>query len=97
MMTIIKWLRVVVAIVLFCLLSWYFVVIDKESPDLHRLAHMQLTQAFLAGMVGILVLWFIVVVLFGRVYCSAICPLGIMQDIFSRMAKLVREIGRAHV
>jgi len=90
MMTIIKWLRVLVAVTLFCLFSWYCVVIDKDSPDLHRLAHIQLTQAFLAGMIGILVFWFLVVMFFGRVYCSAICPFGIMQDMFSRMAQLVR-------
>jgi len=89
-MTIIKWLRVLLALTLFCALSWYFVVIDKNSPDLHRLAHIQLMQAFLAGMIGILVFWFLVVLIFGRVYCSAICPFGIMQDMFSRIAKLVR-------
>jgi len=97
MMTILKWLRVLVAVTSFCLLSWYFVIIDKSSPDidkfspdLHPLAHIQLTQALLAGMVGIVAVWLVVVVLFGRVYCSAICPFGVMQDVFSRMAKLVR-------
>jgi len=90
MMTIIKWLRVLVAIVLFCALSWFFVVIDKDSPNLHVLAHIQFSQAFLAGMVGIVVVWLVVVILFGRVYCSAICPFGIMQDMFSRVVKLVR-------
>ena len=90
MMTFFKWLRVVAAISIFCLLSWYYVTIDKDSPDLHRLAHIQLTQAILAGTVGVVVVWLIVALLFGRVYCSAICPLGVMQDVFSRIAKLVR-------
>ncbi len=86
----IKWLRVLVAVTIFCVLSWYFVVIDKESPDLHQLAQIQFTQALLGGMIGIVAVWLVVALLFGRVYCSAICPFGVLQDVFSRIAKLVR-------
>ena len=39
------------------------------------------------GLVGLLLLTFLV----GRVYCSAICPLGVFQDIVSRLAGLARR------
>jgi ferredoxin-type protein NapF len=35
------------------------------------------------GFVGVLV----VTLLFGRVYCSTVCPLGILQDVFSRLSR----------
>ena len=43
----------------------------------------------------------IVSLLFGRVYCSAICPLGILMDVISRIAKIFRRrkiyrYGKAH-
>ncbi|MDR0609049.1 MAG: 4Fe-4S binding protein [Planctomycetaceae bacterium] len=39
---------------------------------------------------GILLFWVILTLLFGRIYCSVICPFGILQDMFSRLAKLLR-------
>jgi len=43
-----------------------------------------------AGFIAILVL----TALFGRVYCSAICPLGVFQDVFSRISKKLHLIKR---
>ncbi len=34
---------------------------------------------------------FILTMLFGRVYCSSVCPLGAMQDIISRVAGIFRK------
>lgn len=34
---------------------------------------------------------FILTFLFGRIYCSVLCPLGIMQDIITRVANLFRK------
>lgn len=94
MMRLIKWLRVFAALAIFFALTWYLIVIDKETfADGHWLARMQLTQTLLAGTgiaLAIFTGWVLVALLFGRVYCSAICPFGIMQDAFSRVTKLVR-------
>lgn len=47
------------------------------------LAKIQLIPAVLAGNFVIVAALLIVTLLVGRVYCSVICPLGVMQDIFS--------------
>jgi ferredoxin len=43
------------------------------------------------NLMGLLTLGFVVVLvatlLFGRVYCSTVCPLGILQDVFSRLSR----------
>jgi ferredoxin len=39
------------------------------------------------GMIGLVALWIILTLLFGRVYCSVICPLGILQDVIGRVKK----------
>ena len=53
----------------------------------HALAHAQLIPAIMNGMIGLVLLWIVVTLLFGRLYCSAICPLGILQDVVLRVKK----------
>lgn len=49
------------------------------------MAKIQFLPAVLALNVGVVVLLLAVTLLFGRVYCSVICPLGVLQDIFTRL------------
>ncbi|MDI1248948.1 MAG: 4Fe-4S binding protein [Lacunisphaera sp.] len=60
------------------------------------LASTQLIPSFVALATGSLfalggVLVILLTLLAGRVYCSALCPLGILQDVISRLADLVRR------
>ena len=50
------------------------------------LAKIQLLPAVLALNVGVVVALVVLTLLLGRVYCSVICPLGVMQDIISWFA-----------
>lgn len=47
------------------------------------LARIQFLPALLALNVGIVAALVLLTLLFGRIYCSVICPLGVMQDIFA--------------
>lgn len=47
------------------------------------MAKIQLLPAILALNLGIVAILAIMTVIFGRVYCSIICPLGVLQDIIS--------------
>jgi ferredoxin len=97
-----KWLRVVIAVIVFTAISALFLDFLKIVPrSLHGLAHLQITPAilvhdtnspsFLQMSVIVLLFWFIVTLLFGRIYCSTFCPFGILQDIFTRFVKTVRR------
>ena len=46
-------------------------------------ARVQLLPALMAGNVAIVVALVVLTLVAGRVYCSVICPLGVMQDVFS--------------
>ena len=46
-------------------------------------AKIQFLPALMALNFGVLALLIVCALLFGRLYCSVVCPLGIMQDIFS--------------
>ena len=86
-----KKIRIGVSLLIFALLLLFFLGIEREwlnaaSTLLLRLQLIPSILRFLAlfftvsglGFLLILVLTF----LFGRVYCSSICPLGTLQDIF---------------
>lgn len=55
------------------------------------LADIQPLPAILSLNIIAVAVVFITVLLFGRVHCSVVCPLGIMQDIISRFSKIGKK------
>ena len=55
------------------------------------LARVQLVPALLALHVGIVAALLLLTLLFGRIYCSVVCPLGVMQDLFGRAGRRARR------
>lgn len=58
------------------------------------MAKIQLLPAVLALNLGIVVGLIVLTLLFGRVYCSVICPLGVMQDIISWIHGKIKKKNR---
>jgi polyferredoxin len=83
-----KKLRVLVAVTVFCLISLYFLDLAGVVPSwVGRLAEVQFVPAWLSRNVVVMVCLVGVALVFGRVYCSLICPLGTFQDVVIRCAK----------
>ena len=83
-----KYLRVGISIVIFTLITFYFLDFAALLPEgFHGLAQIQLVPAILGGSLLILLFLAILTLLFGRIYCSSICPMGIYQDIVSWISK----------
>lgn len=81
-------IRIIVSLVIFSLITLYFLDFAGFMPQgFHVLEHIQLIPALLALQFGILLFLFALTLLFGRVYCSSICPMGIYQDIVNRLSK----------
>lgn len=55
------------------------------------MAKVQFLPAVLALNFVVVALLVLLTLLFGRVYCSVICPLGVMQDIFAWLGKKARK------
>ena len=79
--------RIIVSVLFFAAVTLLFLDFTSATHAwLDWTAKVQFIPALLAAnfaVVGALVL---LTLLFGRIYCSVICPLGIMQDIFSHLA-----------
>lgn len=84
-----RMLRRAVSAVIFLLITFYFLDFAEITGNHSWLERIQLVPALLSGSVVVLVSLLVLTLLFGRIYCSSICPMGIFQDIFNRMAKMV--------
>lgn len=83
-------IRIGISVVLYALITFFFLDFAGILPDsFHRLAHIQFIPALLSMSFGILAFLIALTLLFGRVYCSSICPMGIFQDIVARISKSV--------
>jgi ferredoxin len=88
-------IRIVVSVVLFALISLYFLDFAGFMPAwLHQLASIQFVPALLSLNIIVLAALVAITFLLGRVYCSSICPLGIYQDIISYFSKKINKKKR---
>ena len=77
-------IRLTLATLLFILIT--LLLLDISGTLHHYLgwmAKIQFLPAILALNVGVVVALVLLTLVFGRIYCSVICPLGIMQDVIS--------------
>ena len=57
------------------------------QPILSWMAKAQFLPSLLSLNVAVLLILLVLTLLLGRIYCSVICPLGALQDIFARIGK----------
>lgn len=83
-----KRIRITLSVILFSLITFYFLDFREFLPDrISFLAEIQLIPALLAVNIVILISLAVLTFLFGRVYCSSICPMGVYQDIVAWFSK----------
>ena len=81
-------IRITLAVVFYTLITLLFL---DFTGTIHTyfgwMADIQFLPALLALNVGVVVALLVLTFLFGRVYCSVICPLGVMQDVIAFFGK----------
>lgn len=85
-------IRITLAIICLALITLLFL---DFTGTLHAwfgwLAKIQFLPAVLALNVGVVVALVLLTLLFGRVYCSIICPLGVFQDVVSHISGMRKK------
>jgi ferredoxin len=96
-----KWLRVVVALAVFAALTAAFVDFRELVPWKigHWLGEIQFVPSLVALLTGAslslaCIIIAVITLAVGRVYCSAICPLGILQDVIHRPTRWLKRKTR---
>lgn len=90
--TMLRTLRIILAVIFFAAITALFL---DFTGTIHGwfawMAKVQFLPALLATNLGVVLFLVVLTLLFGRVYCSVICPLGVMQDIFAWFGKKTRR------
>ena len=86
--------KIRVALALICFVAATLLFLDFTGVLHHWLgwiAKIQLLPAVLAVNVVVVVFFLLVTLLVGRTYCSVICPMGVMQDVFGHIGGKVKK------
>lgn len=85
-------IRIIVSLTIFSLLVFYFFDFSGILPqEIHLLTKIQLIPALLSLNWIVLAALLLTTLIFGRIYCSSICPLGVMQDISTWLARITSK------
>lgn len=54
-------------------------------------AKSQIVLSAISSTIGVTLVWLILTLLFGRIYCSTVCPLGAISDFCARIGRRMRD------
>ena len=97
-----RFVRTALAVLSVLAITFLFIDVTGVAAEYFSwLPRLQLVPALLSGAFVTVLAIAVVTLLCGRIYCSVVCPLGILQDVISRVAALFssrtkRRIGRFH-
>ncbi len=90
-----KWTRVTLSLLIFILVTLNFLYFSNGwSGIFSQILKFQFVPSLLGLFTGSVVFFLIIIaltLLFGRVYCSTLCPVGTFQDIVTRIAFLFKS------
>ena len=85
-------IRITLAAVMLIGITWLFLDFTGTAHCwLGWMAKVQLLEAVLALNVVVIAALVVLTLVFGRIYCSVVCPLGIMQDLFGWLGKKAKK------
>lgn len=88
--------RRILALLMFTGISLLFAGISGISGWLGWMPKLQLLPDVMALNIGVIIGIVLLTLLLGRIYCSVICPLGVMQDGISHLGVLAKKLRRNH-
>jgi polyferredoxin len=93
----VKVARVVVALVMLAAMTALFTTVEGYvATSLGWVAKLQIMPLAISGAITAIIAWFAATLLFGRIYCSWVCPMGIVQDFFAHAARITRKLKFKH-
>ena len=77
-------IRILLSVV-FLLAGVAFLAFSQYASPLARLSErVQIIPSLLASTMGVTIVWIVISIFLGRVYCSTVCPVGTLQDLVIR-------------
>ena len=90
-------IRIALGVTMFVLVNLLFLGVGwGVTQHIAWVAKIQFLPALMALNFGVLAVLIVLTLVFGRLYCSVICPLGVMQDIFGFFGKKAKKNRYSH-
>ena len=91
MYRLIRIVRIVISLIAMGVPTWALIA-GYESV----FVRMQILTALMTGVSVTLLFWALVTIVYGRLYCSTVCPLGALMDCVSATSRMLRRKKQAY-
>lgn len=82
-------IRIVLSVV-FLVTSVAFLVFEHYVGPLARVSEkLQIIPSILATTMGVTIVWIVISMFLGRIYCSTVCPIGTLQDVVLKFRRKI--------
>lgn len=89
--------RIVVSVALLAASTILFASANAKLVELMGWSQrVQILPLALASCLSTIGFWVVITLIFGRIYCSTVCPLGTLQDVIARVPRLDKRYRAAH-
>lgn len=86
-------IRILLAALFFAAAVTYLFVGPHVHPMAVSSVRSQIIPSAVAVSIGAIIFWLAVTVLFGRIYCATVCPVGTLTDIFTALRKHIPRLN----
>lgn len=87
-------IRICLATLFFLGAVAYLAIGSGVSHSLAFVERFQIIPSSIATSLGAIIVWLVVTLLLGRIYCSTVCPVGTLQAIFSKGRKVIKPLKK---
>lgn len=87
--------RLVLAAAFFVATLLYFIIGEAGAPEaIGRLKRLHMMPLYLAETAGVTIVWLLISLVWGRIYCSTVCPIGTLQDLMLRLRRRIPRLDK---
>lgn len=87
-------IRICLAVLFFLGAAAYLAIGVAVRHALKFVELFQIIPSSITFSLGAIIVWFVITLFLGRVYCATVCPVGTLQDFFAKGRKLIRPLNK---
>lgn len=87
-------IRIILAVLFFAGSAAYLAIGLPVHKSLEFIEKFQIIATSVSLSLGTIIAWLVITLLFGRIYCATVCPVGTLQDFFTNGRKLIRPLDK---
>jgi hypothetical protein len=85
---------VLAAAFLVCAVLCFVLGEEKTPAALAATRRLQIVPMYLAEGAGVIAVWLLITLVWGRIYCSTVCPVGTLQDVMLHVRRRIPALNR---